>query len=151
MISITYNATELGTAAAVLERIKEKLGNLDPALNIIGSKLQDSTEERFSTSKDPDGNSWEGLADSTKKKKRGYQNKPLMTDNQAGLWNSILYKVNNRNNSVVIGSSAAYAIFHQSTQEPRTKLPRRAFLGISENDKTTILDALNEFLADLNR
>lgn len=147
MIDVSYNLRDFSVAIDVLEQLRQRAEDPADILEIIGENLVVSTEQRFIDSEDPQGFSWENLAPLTQdrkaKKDRGYADKPLLTS-RADLATSIIYKV--LNNSLVVGSTSQYAVFHQSTRLPRPKIPRRAFLGVSNDDATMIREALNAWL-----
>lgn len=146
MIDVSYNLRDFSVAIDVLEQLRQRIEDPSDILEIIGENLVISTEQRFIDSEDPQGFSWENLAPLTRdrklKKERGYADKPLLTS-RADLATSIISQL--QANSLVVGSTSQYAVFHQSTR-PRNKIPRRAFLGVSEDDATMIRETLNAWL-----
>lgn len=148
MFNFDYQTRNLDSAVEVLLRLEAKLENPSDFLDVVGSILTTSATNRFDTSTAPQGFTWQNLAPLTRARKakenRGYVDKPLMT-NDANLAQSITWQLLNNGSSVVVGSSQQYAKYHQS-EKPRKKIPWRPFLGVSTDDRESILDALNEFL-----
>ena len=149
MFNFDYQTRNLDSAVEVLLRLEANLENPSDFLDVVGSILTTSATDRFDTSTAPQGFTWANLAPLTRARKakenRGYVDKPLMT-NDANLAQSITWQLLN-SSSVVVGSSQQYAKYHQS-EKPRKKIPWRPFLGVSTDDRESILDALNEFLEE---
>jgi phage gpG-like protein len=141
------------------------------AMREIGEVLTASTKRRFYTGTDPDGNRWPGLAQSTVlarlsnvsgaySKKTGRISKkgstaamnlnPLVDTRE--LSTTIRYQIVNGGAAVDIGTNRTFdesadvgAEVHQfGTKNGR--IPKRPFFGVSDLDKTSILDSLTRFL-----
>ncbi len=140
-------------------------GDLTPLMERIGGIVENSTRQRFEDEESPNGVSWEQLMPSTVAVKKG--NKKILKAS-SHLMNSITYHADKT--SVVVGTPELYGKYHQTGTdpyiiEPKTKkalktpygvfkkvhhtgLPARPFLGLSEDDKDDILDALNYFIEE---
>ncbi len=115
-------------------------GDLSPLMRTIGTFVLRSTEERFETKKDPSGVSWEQLAPNTEKRKGHSQ----ILHELGNLEDSFSMQV--FQDSVVVGTDEKYGKYHQVGTK---HMPARPFLGLSDDDKTDISDALDEFLEDV--
>lgn len=147
---------------------------LRPILKSMGEYLVDSTRQRFISSTAPDGHRWapnsEVTFQKTLKRTRGnYKNngrlsacgtrrvlakKPLMGETSQ-LSTQIFYQV--LGNDLIIGSPMIYASTHQfgaskgafgrnkrGAPIPWGDIPARPFLGISDKDRTTILNIISD-------
>ena len=143
----------------------------------IGRDMQQSTKRRFNTSTGPDGRPWASLAQSTllarlsevggayskrtgritKKGTTAVMNrKPLIGDSKE-LSTTIRHQLANGGAAVEIGTNRTFdeakgvgAEVHQfGTRDGR--IPARPFLGLSESDKTTVLNSLTRFLEEQTR
>lgn len=145
---------------------------MKPAFKSIGEHLVLSTENRFDTSTDPDGNKWEPLKQNTyyqeytagnkgrknKKKthtKKGkttagferYQasKKILIGVGSAQLKDSIAPRATNT--GLIVGTPKKYGAIHQlggpaGRKGKQFEMPARPFLGISKQDEADILDEI---------
>ncbi len=142
-------------------------GDLTPLMEHIGGIVENSTRQRFYDEESPDGRGWEQLADSTINSK----NSNGILKSSSHLMNSITYHT--YKTSVVVGTPELYGKYHQTGTDPyiiepktqkalktpygvfkkvhHTGLPARPFLGLSEDDKDDILDALNHFIEEVWR
>ena len=127
-------------------------GDLTPLMQAIGSVLEGSTRQRFEDEQDPDGVSWTVLMPSTVRAKRGYtgilKGKSPRSEGgrgnsmEGGLMQTIRWEATS--DTLVLGTDKPYGKYHQTGTR---HMPRRAFLGLSEDDKTDIGDLINDFLA----
>jgi phage virion morphogenesis protein len=148
MAQITVIDAEL---QAALSEFIGRTENLKPALDNLGEYLVRKTRTRFDTSTAPDGTKWAPLADKTKKAKqrRATTGKPYRTKADPSailkdaftLRDSITYQISS--STLQVGTSIAYGIYHQS-EEPRTRLPRRAFLGLDGTDRAEALEIFRD-------
>lgn len=60
--------------------------------------------------------------------------------------NSFTYDADN--NSLTVGNTADYFVFHQSTREPREKIPRRPMMALNEDVKTIISEIIDKDIKD---
>lgn len=156
----------------MLDQLYGRFKNLQPAMKEIGEDLVDSTKRRFADGAGPDGTPWApnstettipfylGAFGGSHKKdgtlsktgeKRLASKKPLTGETKA-LRSDINYQLDGTN-SVRIGSPMVYAAMQQfggitspSSMIPGKTIPARPFLGVSEADKTNILDVVRSYL-----
>ncbi len=152
-----------------LNNLVGKVSDISPALQDIGEHLTETTKRRFDTSTAPDGSTWApntqttilnylgGTKGNFKKdgqlSKKGLarqgSKKPLIGESRS-LMSTINYLVSG--NSVEIGSPMIYSAMQQfggsKSEFPNlwADIPARPFLGLSNDDRTNILDILAEYL-----
>lgn len=138
VVSITINDRATREAIKLLQ---QKAINLEPAHKQIGEYLVLSTDERFRTETDPDGNKWTPLKAKTIQRKQA-EGKILRVLQATGLMRSrINYSADDR--QVTIGTSDRKAPFHQLGT---SKIPQRRFLGLGENDIAEVQAIYQEHL-----
>lgn len=152
---LTIQVQGLDTVQIQLIRLAKRGANLTPLLKDMGEQVLNSTQERFDTSTDPDGNAWASnspvtfarLLGNRHTNKNGKINargvsrvmskKPLILNHT--LQSSIRYQVNGQ--SVMVGTNMVYAkmMHFGGTKSAFSHLwgdiPARPFLGISATDK----------------
>lgn len=134
---------------APLERAFRGLQELgqDPheMLGLMGESLISSTQRRFETSTDKDGNPWKP---SKRVLKKG--GKTLVIKGWEGLKGSISYNI--LPDSVEWGSHLVYAAIHQfgghAGRGAVVPIPQRAFLGVNDEDLDELEAIGYDFLAD---
>ena len=153
-IEITIDDAEV---LAALNRLVAAGGDLTPAMRDIGEHLLNTTRERFSEEKAPDGTPWAPLSETTKKRKRRNAGKILTRD--GFLRGNLAYRESA--NSVVVGSPSIYRGTHQFGAEqgsfgstsggspiPFGDIPARPFLGVSNDDADAITRIIRDFIAE---
>jgi len=124
-----------------LQRLRDKVGNIRPALAEIGEVMTESTKHRFETTTGPDGGLWTANSPVTLDNKSG--SKPL-TGETGTLMQSIHSQLDGEF-AVEIGSNKDQAAMMQfgGTKEQFPHLwgdiPAREYLGVSSQDKVVIL------------
>lgn len=153
MITVEFNDAE---ANAVLAKIAAKLTDLTDLMSDIGGPMQDSTRQRFKDGKDPDGNAWAPRSPTTiahyEKTKQRFG--PILHKSRE-LANSINYQFDSR--SVTVGTKVIYSAVMQfgasqyslGPVSPWGNIPARPFIGLSEVDRTNVIETVQEWLADL--
>lgn len=155
---LTIQVQGLDTVQNQLRRLAERGANLTPLLKNMGEQVLNSTQERFESSTDPDGNRWASnspvtfarLLGSRHTNKSGKINargvssvmskKPLILSHT--LQGSIRYQLNGQ--SVMVGTNLVYAkmMHFGGTKSAFPHLwgdiPARPFLGISATDKQVL-------------
>lgn len=153
----------------MLQRLIEAGRNIAPLMHEIGSELEHSSRERVKAGGPaPDGTPWAPLAASTLARKT--TGKPLIE--RGDLLNSIRYEAGADFVQIIAGPTE-YAAVHQGGSAPyvikakngkalafeiggkriaRRKVnhpgvPARPFIGVSSEDRASIIDAGLEFLA----
>jgi len=158
-VSVTLDDKEVSSA---LQALLDAVGNIDPVLNEIGEVLIDSTKDRFNTETAPDGEKWDANSTVTllnyagrfkTKQVARIKNKKAGTGETKQLRTQIFYNVSN--GELEIGSPMIYAgTFHFGAKKgqygkrtPWGDIPSREFLGLSEDDRESILDIVRNRFA----
>ena len=157
--------------AAVLEKLQHiarQVDDMRPAMQSIGEIMMESTKQRFSDSRGPDGQRWAANAESTvlarlaqikgaytkqgKLSKKGSAaamgKKPLVDTGM--LQKTISYQVGADGQSVSIGTNrfsgewTGGAAVHQFGSKDGS-IPARPFLGMSNEDRREVLSILDRF------
>ena len=127
-----------------LQRLQDSGTRLKPALEDIGEAMRLSTEERFSREEDPDGRPWKPLNKKYRKRKKH----PKILTESTNLRGRIDFETTP--DGVRIGTNVIYGAIHQlGGQAGRNKsatIPARPYLGVSADDKETILRILRRHL-----
>lgn len=156
----------------ILGELSRRCKNLQPAMREIGEDIAQSTKRRFATATSPEGTPWApnstvttipmylGAFGGSYKKdgtlsKRGEArsaSKLPLTGETKALKTTINYQLDG-SSGVRIGSPMVYAAMQQfgGVTSPRSMIPgkiipARPFLGLSEDDKTNILDIVGSYL-----
>ena len=173
MISIEINDQGVQT---LLNTLASRLGDMTPVMRRIGEALAEGSKQRFEAAGDWDGTSWVPNAGATimrylgvtkgnfkkdgslskKGTKRAGAKKPL-TGETRSLRSTIFYHASST--GVSIGSPMEYAATQQFGAKkgafghtrlgapiPWGDIPPRPFLGLSGDDRATILDKINGYL-----
>jgi phage virion morphogenesis protein len=147
---------------AALERLSRSLTNLAPVMQDIGELMVRSTKVRFTEGRAPDGNAWLPKSATTiaAYQARGdrVDFRPLFGPS-GRLSSEIFYEVGADGASVEIGSNMIYSAVMQfgaaqgafgatarGSPIPWGPIPARPFLGVSEEDRSNILAAIDEWL-----
>ena len=99
------------TAEARLQHLQAILANPSGLLDQIGSRLRDTTRERFKTQTSPDGNSWQALQPRYQRRKKKNKDK-VLTLNGFLRHSSITWQFDGQD-AVKVGSNRKYAAIHQ--------------------------------------
>jgi len=158
-VKIEVNSREITSA---LDALQNAIGNVDPALKEIGEYLIDSTKQRFNDSEAPDGSRWEDNSPvtllnyasrfKTKRASRIKKKKPGIGETKQ-LSTQIFYQV--ANGELELGSPLKYAgTFHYGAKKgqyakrtPWGDIPARPFLGLSDDDQSTLLGIIRAHFA----
>lgn len=153
-ITITIDDREVRAALTALQR---QTGDMRPAFREIGEVMVQSTRQRFTDSKAPDGTPWAPNAPATKEmwakeKKRSAASKKVLVWH-GHLRDTLRYAVTA--NSVTIGTNRIYGAAQQFGMRrgyagadkrgrpiPWGDIPARPFLGVSARDREAILEIL---------
>jgi phage gpG-like protein len=155
---------------AAISRAQRKTSGLSPLMREVAAIVENSTRGRFKTQADPDGKPWKPLSVSTKRARarraaggrtytkngrrttaaftRAYLSAQILLDT-GRLRASIVSVFNAR--EAIVGSNLIYARIHQlggqAGRGRRVTIPARPFLGLSNADRTDIVEAVQSFLA----
>lgn len=127
-----------------LRRLMARTDDLRPLMLEIGEELTESAKARFDTQRDPDGSAWEPLSARyvSSKRKRKSRGRDLILTLTGAMRRTMRYQADSH--AVAIGTNRIYAA---TQQFGRGRIPPRPFLGISTEDRATILDLVEEHLA----
>lgn len=130
-----------------LQGIEQRTGNLRPALLGIGEIVAEGTKQRFASATAPDGQPWAKNSDVTLANKNG----TLPLTDGGFLADSIHYSLVG-NDAVEVGSNKVQAAMMQfggtKAEFPHLwgDIPERPYLGISDAEKTEIIELLADYL-----
>lgn len=133
-----------------LRQLRDRTGDLKPALKNIGEYMRMRTEENFQNEQTPDGQGWTPLKPKTlqqKRRKKSSINKILQ--DTGDLRSSLAYQVDD--SSVIIGTnikvSNGYSLgaIHQFGA-PKRNIPARPFLGLSRDDVDEVINIIGDHL-----
>ena len=133
---------------AALQRLRNQVGNIRPALAEIGEVMSESTKHRFETTTDPNGGLWAANSDVTVEHK-GHA-RPL-TGETGALMESIHFQLDG-DFAVEIGSNQVQAAMMQfggiKEKFPHLwgDIPARPYLGVSRADKNKTLAIIDRHL-----
>lgn len=144
----------IAEAEDLIRGLEGRLTDLTPAMAAIGEYMVLRTRERFDDETAPDGTKWQPLAPETIASKQRRKTKPgkrarvraAPTDilkESFLLRDAIAYQA--ESTSVRVGTPQEYGVYHQSDQ-PRSKIPRRAFLGVNTEDLAEIDEIVSDYL-----
>lgn len=137
VIDIQVNDTQI---QADLQRLAAKLGDLRPFFADVGETLLNSTRARFRSQTAPDGAPWQALSPAYAARKRRNQGQILTL--YGHLRGTLVQRADR--DSLRIGTPLIYGATHQFG---RGRIPARPFLGLSAEDRSDLLVALNAYLA----
>jgi len=138
-----------------LDRLKKAFDSsmLDAAgksklLSSLALEVEEITRERFDSKLDPEGKSWQRLADKTldylRKRFPGAQ-PPLVVS--GGLRDTVTSEARGAE-SALVGAVKEYAAVHQFGW-PEKNIPARPYLGVSAADAEGLADLAENFIAGL--
>lgn len=148
---------------AHLNRLQKALGNMEPVMDSIGSKLESNVLNRFATKTDPNGAPWSPWEPATEQSypfpgskaaagKDG-PGKGLLLDRYGTMLDHLSYQSDPT--SVRLGFAHPYATYHEfgtKHMDRRGMLfadPEAGIMG--KEDEADVLDILNVWLADLDK
>lgn len=133
-------------AKDMLQKLIDRTGKPEAALKSICEYMLMSIDDRWEKQVDAQGNKWKPLSPFTLKMKKS-QGRLLPILQSTGIARrTIRYQV--VNNKATIGTNLPYMAKHQLGLEG---LPKREFLGFSEDDITEIRQILQGFLSRPDR
>lgn len=162
MITVEINDDEVEAALRELER---RLTDMNPVFEVLGDLLEDSTEKRFDEGVSPDGIPWAPKAQATidAYARRGLtvSSKPLHGPNldTLPLRKSFFHEASrdqlllgtNKIQAAVMHYGAAKGAFGQTSRGgsiPWGDIPARPFVGISDTDRSAIIETIEEWLEE---
>jgi len=162
MIKTEINDAEL---TAALAQLNAHLSDMTPVFEVLGDLLEDSTERRFEEGISPDGVAWapktQATLDAYKRRGQTVSFKPLFGPNVDGLplRKSFFHDAGpdrlevgtNKIQAAVMQFGAAQGAFGKNAIDkpiPWGNIPARPYLGISQEDRTQITLAIEEWLEE---
>lgn len=145
---------------AALARIAGAMTNMTPVMQDIGEVLVEGTKRRFNDGTDPDGNPWAPKSPTTIEAYRARGDsvsfRPLIGPTRA-LSTTIHYVAGanqvefgtNRIQAAVMQGGAAKGAFGRTSRGapvPWGNIPARPFIGLSDTDRTNVIDIVEEWL-----
>lgn len=115
--------------AAQMRAIRGRVRNLDPALRPRAELLRTVIDDSFRDEEGPNGEPWDGLAESTIERRRQSSPKPLVDTGQ--LRRSI--EVRAERGAIVFGVAGAAAEYAPAHQFGTDDIPARPFLPMDED------------------
>lgn len=136
-VEIKHDDRELQRA---LNRLIEAGANLPPAMREIAGHLADSVADSFDRERAPDDAPWKPLKPKTvrDRERRGYGAGPFL-ERSGDRARSIL--ADHDETGAVAGTNLIYVATHHFGDE-RHKIPARPFLGVTDEHRSMILDAI---------
>lgn len=148
MTGITLDLDD-ATFRAKLQRLIQRMDNLQPALTDIGATLESRVHQRFDFKRDPAGKDWAAWKPSTagQRAKTGKGELLELTRNMLG---SLNHQVDAE--TVAVGFGARYAIYHEfgtRNMERRGLLTADpASVTLGEGDREAVLGIVEDYLAE---
>lgn len=134
-----------------LLRIAEHFEDPKPALEAVADLLRGDVEEQFDTEGGHASGGWKALSQKRIDEKARLGLDPRILRASGALYESLTRKFDPRHierlsgSSLTFGSTVFYGIFHQSS-EPRTVIPFRPPIALTEQDKRTMVKAMQRAL-----
>ena len=135
-----------------LNRLRDRVDDLQPAMREIAGHLKDSVDEAFASESAPDGSAWKPLADSTiaDRLRNRYGAGPILerSGDLAGRiladWDDELAVVGS--NQTFGGDVLAAAVHHFGTRDGR--IPARPFFGVSDEARSAIIRGVLDHIGE---
>jgi len=142
MVEAAYTTVHLDELVpAVLRDAIIELAEVDYAelLDVVGAEVESQTRRRLTAEKaDPDGNPWPDLDPAYAARRHNPRHDDILV-NHGRMLDAVTHNVLG-SNTVEIGSSASYGVYHQKG--------RRPFLGLSQDNEQQLERVLSDFLED---
>jgi phage virion morphogenesis protein len=161
--NITVKVTDSGVAAA-FARLIAIGGGLDrAALKNIGEAMVGSTQDRFTSATAPDGSKWKALNPEYAKGKKGpgilreslqlemsivYQ----LSDSSVSWGTNKIYAAAQQFGAVIVPTNASALAFRLNGKlllVKKVTLPARPYLGVSDADRTTMLEIVEDHILEV--
>lgn len=130
-----------------LQAIRERALDATPAWPAVIAVFRTIVEEAFATEGGSTGEPWAPLKPATQRdrEREGYPGAHPILRRSGRLERSLMLGsesiVVEAPRYLALGSEVEYFVFHQSTR-PRKKLPRRAVINLTEDNKTALIHPL---------
>lgn len=138
VFSVTYSDEQVRDR---IERLQRKIGDLTPAMKEVGELMLLSTDQRFENEIAPSGTPWQRLSPRTIALKQ-QQGRIMKILQSTGLMRSrTSYRA--LSDRCIVGNNDVKARKHNLG----IGVPRREFLGVSEEDRIEIVAILDDYLS----
>lgn len=115
----------------------------DRLYDLVGGSLESQSRERLSeTKRDPEGEPWKEWSEDYAKRRPA---KGGILDLDGDLIDSIAFET--EKDAIIVGSNLVYALTHQEGDDDR-RIPRRTYLGVSEQNLDDICDLTVKFFVE---
>lgn len=138
-IAISHHG--VADAHALLAKLYQQTGDLSEPLADIGEGLQLSHRDRWDAQESPEGEPWAPLSEKYRARKPRHADEVLRLNDD--LRDTLDYQAEPQ--TLYFGTPLAYGAAHQFGRE-ETHLPERPYLGLSEEDKQSVLETLEGYL-----
>lgn len=138
-IAISHH--RVADAHDLLAKLYQQTGDLSEPLADIGEGLQLSHRDRWDAQKSPDGEPWAPLSEKYRARKPRHADEVLRLNDD--LRDTLNYQAEPQ--TLYFGTPMEYGAAHQFGLE-ETHLPERPYLGLSEEDKQSVLETLEGYL-----
>lgn len=137
---ITIEVDDRGLVAG-LTKLADRLDDMTPVMREVGDAIREASMEAFDREAAPDGGKWAPLSPATVRRRRGGPAHRILQD--TGMLRQSVVKRLESDRTVIVGARAQYAPYHQFGTR---RLPARPFLGVSQEARQEILDAIHDWL-----
>lgn len=142
MATVVTDLRQLDALRHRLARAEKELADPQELVANLAALVETQTKRRIADEKTaPDGTPWEGWK--TRYAKTRKPNNRLLVDTQS-LLDSIASE-DSDGHTVVVGTNMVYGNVHQFGFDDRN-IPKRPYLGLSDDNTTEIIDALSTYL-----
>ncbi|HAT05390.1 MAG TPA: phage virion morphogenesis protein [Aeromonas salmonicida] len=125
----------------LLAKLYQQTGDLSEPLADIGERLQLSHRDRWDAQESPEGESWAPLSEKYRARKPRHADEVLRLNDD--LRDTLNYQAEPQ--TLYFGTPMVYGAAHQFGR-PEINLPERPYLGLSEEDKQSVLETLEGYL-----
>ncbi|AUT41448.1 MULTISPECIES: phage virion morphogenesis protein [Aeromonas] len=139
-IAISHHG--VADAHELLAKLYQQTGDLSEPLADIGEGLQLSHRDRWDVQESPEGEPWAPLSEKYRARKPRHADEVLRLNDD--LRDTLNYQAEPQ--TLYFGTPMGYGAAHQFGRE-EIHLPERPYMGLSEEDKQSVLETLESYLA----
>lgn len=142
-IAISHHG--VADAFDLLAKLYQQTGDLSEPLADIGEGLLLSHRDRWDAQETPEGEPWAPLSEKYRARKPRHADEVLRLNDD--LRDTLDYQVDPQ--ALYFGTPLEYGAAHQFGRE-ESNLPERPYLGLSEEDKQSVLEIIKGSLNDID-